>query len=193
MRHLRSADKQGPVNRRFGRNLRRLRKGRGLSQEALADLSGIHRTEAGLLERAGREPRLSTLVKLAGALEVPSKTLRRGLSGDSLTKGVASEFRQGGKPRTRPGPRGHEEGGFSEGDPLSLAPVVFSTFVNDRPVDVWPSKLEIRTEKNPPLIPSNRGVHSRRSEADIAHFLISMNHFMSGVSPIVIEIVKGRH
>lgn len=76
----RSADKREPVNRRFGENLRRIRRDCGLSQEALADLAGIHRTEASLLERAGREPRLSTLVKLAGALEVPVEELVKGIT-----------------------------------------------------------------------------------------------------------------
>jgi transcriptional regulator with XRE-family HTH domain len=77
---LRSTDKRGPVNRRFGENLRRIRRDRGLSQEALADLAGVHRTEASLLERAGREPRLSTLVKLAGALEAPAEELVKGIT-----------------------------------------------------------------------------------------------------------------
>jgi transcriptional regulator with XRE-family HTH domain len=34
-------------------------------------MTALHRTEIGLLERGEREPRLSTIVKLAGALEVP--------------------------------------------------------------------------------------------------------------------------
>ncbi len=70
---------QEKVNRRFAGNLRRIREGRGLSQEALADLAGIHRTEASLLERAGREPRIGTLVKLAAALEVPMADLIEGI------------------------------------------------------------------------------------------------------------------
>jgi transcriptional regulator with XRE-family HTH domain len=60
----------------FARNLRAARQRRGLSQEALGDLCGLHRTEISLLERAGREPRLSTIVRLARALEVrPTKLL----------------------------------------------------------------------------------------------------------------------
>lgn len=49
----------------FAKNLRRLRLKAELSQEALGELCGLHRTEISLLERAAREPRLSTMVKLA--------------------------------------------------------------------------------------------------------------------------------
>ena len=64
-----------PVER-FAANLRQVRTGLGVSQEKLAELCDLHRTEISLLERAGREPRLATIVKLAGALEVmPSELL----------------------------------------------------------------------------------------------------------------------
>lgn len=56
---------------RFGRNLVRLRKGAGLSQEQLAFRASLHRTEIGMLERGTRLARIDTLVKLAGALSVP--------------------------------------------------------------------------------------------------------------------------
>ena len=39
------------VAQRFGENLRRLRKGTGISQEELGLRSELHRTEIGLLER----------------------------------------------------------------------------------------------------------------------------------------------
>ncbi len=55
---------------RFAGNLRRYREERGLSQEALARASLVHRTEISLLERAAREPRLSTIVRLARALGI---------------------------------------------------------------------------------------------------------------------------
>jgi transcriptional regulator with XRE-family HTH domain len=54
----------------FAKNLRSVRTERGLSQEGLSALSGLHRTEVSLLERAAREPRLSTIVRLARALGV---------------------------------------------------------------------------------------------------------------------------
>ena len=51
-------------------NLRRQRKRAGLSQEALASATRLHRTELSLLERGERDPRVSTLVRLARALAI---------------------------------------------------------------------------------------------------------------------------
>jgi XRE family transcriptional regulator, regulator of sulfur utilization len=60
----------------FGSNLRRERQRAGLSQEALAQASGMHMTEISRLERAVRDPRLSTIVRVARALNVaPSHLL----------------------------------------------------------------------------------------------------------------------
>jgi transcriptional regulator with XRE-family HTH domain len=56
--------------RTFGERLRRARKTAGLSQEALGDSCRLHRTEISLLERGERDPRLSTIVRLARCLEV---------------------------------------------------------------------------------------------------------------------------
>jgi transcriptional regulator with XRE-family HTH domain len=64
---------------RFGANVREERQRRGLSQEALAAAADLHRTEISLLERGAREPRLSTVVRLACALGVRVSTLLRGL------------------------------------------------------------------------------------------------------------------
>lgn len=63
----------------FGENLRATRLQRGLSQEALGNAAGLHRTEVSLLERAAREPRLSTIVKLARALNVRPGRLLDGI------------------------------------------------------------------------------------------------------------------
>src|ERR1044071_4977868 len=52
---------------RFAANLRQARNKAGISQEELGHRCELHRTEISLLERAGREPRLATLIKLAGA------------------------------------------------------------------------------------------------------------------------------
>jgi transcriptional regulator with XRE-family HTH domain len=54
----------------FARNLRRLRLAAGLSQEQLADRTGLHPTEISRLERAAREPRLGTIIRLASGLGV---------------------------------------------------------------------------------------------------------------------------
>lgn len=59
----------------FARNLRALRTERGLSQERLGELAGLHRTEISLLERAARDPRLATIAMLAAALDVAAGRL----------------------------------------------------------------------------------------------------------------------
>ena len=53
------------VRKQFAANLRAHRDRAGLSQEALADLCNLHRTEISLLERCKRSPRLETIVILA--------------------------------------------------------------------------------------------------------------------------------
>lgn len=65
---------------RFAANLRRIRTAAGISQEELGYLCDLHRTEVSLLERAGREPRLATIVKLAGALKTTPADLCEGIS-----------------------------------------------------------------------------------------------------------------
>lgn len=64
----------------FGRNLLRLRKRTRLSQEQLAARADLHRTEIGLLENGKRVPRLDTIIKLAGGIEVEAAQLLKGLS-----------------------------------------------------------------------------------------------------------------
>lgn len=60
---------------RFAENLRAERERLGLSQEQLGYASGLHRTEISLLERGQRDPRLSTIVRLAHGLGVPPALL----------------------------------------------------------------------------------------------------------------------
>jgi DNA-binding XRE family transcriptional regulator len=49
------------------------------SQEELGLLASLHRTEIGLLERGARCPRIDTLLKLTGSLEVPTDELLEGM------------------------------------------------------------------------------------------------------------------
>jgi transcriptional regulator with XRE-family HTH domain len=63
----------------FATNLRKLRTDRALSQEGLGHKAGIHRTEVSLLERGERDPRLSTVVRLGRALDVPPAKLLDGI------------------------------------------------------------------------------------------------------------------
>jgi transcriptional regulator with XRE-family HTH domain len=63
---------------RFGENLRRARRLARLSQDELGQRASLHRTEIGKLEQGERTPRLDTIVKVAGALEVdPGELLVR--------------------------------------------------------------------------------------------------------------------
>ena len=63
----------------FGERLRVVRTDRGLTQEELADASGLHRTEISLLERGKRTPILDTIVAVAGGLGVTPSDLLEGV------------------------------------------------------------------------------------------------------------------
>jgi transcriptional regulator with XRE-family HTH domain len=58
------------LTRILAQNVIRLRRARGLSQEALADACGLHRTYVGSVEREERNVTLSTLEVFANALRV---------------------------------------------------------------------------------------------------------------------------
>jgi transcriptional regulator with XRE-family HTH domain len=64
---------------RFAENLVVLRGRASISQGRTAERSGLHITEVGLLERGLRLPRLDTIVKLAGALDVEPCVLLAGM------------------------------------------------------------------------------------------------------------------
>jgi len=64
---------------RFAANLRAERQRAGLSQEQLGHASDLHPTEVSRLERATREPRLSTIVRLARGLDLAPADLLAGV------------------------------------------------------------------------------------------------------------------
>ncbi len=55
----------------LGANLRNARKRLGLTQEQVAERSGVHATEVSRIEAGKRDPQVSTLLKLARAVELP--------------------------------------------------------------------------------------------------------------------------
>lgn len=59
----------------FARRLREVRAVSGLSQEQLARRTGLHTTAIGRYERGAREPRLTTILRLARGLDVPTSAL----------------------------------------------------------------------------------------------------------------------
>lgn len=69
----------GPLTE-FGENVRRLRLSAGLSQEELAQRSGLHRTYVSDVERGVRNIGLANTVKLAHALGVEPARLLEGIA-----------------------------------------------------------------------------------------------------------------
>jgi transcriptional regulator with XRE-family HTH domain len=61
---------RSPAHAAFGNAIREIRTQRGISQEALADKCGLDRTYVSGIERGERNPSLTNILKIAGALEV---------------------------------------------------------------------------------------------------------------------------
>lgn len=78
------------IQKRFGANLKRARRNAGLSQEELGRKSEVHRTQISNMEIGKRLPRLDTLLKLIGALEIPAAILFEGLAWRSDIEGFGS-------------------------------------------------------------------------------------------------------
>jgi transcriptional regulator with XRE-family HTH domain len=73
---------------KFGMNVRRLRQRAGLSQEELADRSGLHRTYVGGIERGERNPSLTNIVALAVGLRCKFEELFDGLIREAKWRSV---------------------------------------------------------------------------------------------------------
>ncbi len=59
----------------FGRNLRKYRKEKGISQEKLAEMAGLHRTYISDIERFQRSISLNNIQRIADALEIKTYKL----------------------------------------------------------------------------------------------------------------------
>jgi transcriptional regulator with XRE-family HTH domain len=65
------------VGGNLGRNLRHARDRLGLTQEQVAERSGVHATEVSRIEAGKRDPRISTMERLAKAVGIPPSDLLR--------------------------------------------------------------------------------------------------------------------
>ncbi len=63
------------INKDVGFNIRTKRQERGISQEKLAALAGLHRAYVGQIERGEKNIGLKNLEKIAKALKVKTKDL----------------------------------------------------------------------------------------------------------------------
>lgn len=73
------AEPISPATRAFGERVRSRREALGLSQEALAQQSGVHWTFLGQVERGRRNLNLHNLLKLAAGLGIDPGELVQGL------------------------------------------------------------------------------------------------------------------
>ena len=67
--------KLADILQKFGQRLRKVRSRKGLSQEALAELAGLHRTYVSSVERGERNISIANIEKLAKALGVKLRDL----------------------------------------------------------------------------------------------------------------------
>ncbi len=72
----------------FGTRVRENRQRLGISQETLAELSGVHWTFVGQVERGTRNLSLHNIIKLAGGLDVDPGMLLTGISADAVPAGA---------------------------------------------------------------------------------------------------------
>jgi transcriptional regulator with XRE-family HTH domain len=63
----------------FGENVRRARRERGWTQEDLSARTGLAVVQISRIERGKREIRLTTLIRLLDAFDLPPEALLRGL------------------------------------------------------------------------------------------------------------------
>lgn len=60
---------------KFGSNIREIRNRKNLSQDKLAEITGLHRTYIGGIERGERNVSFMNILKIAQALKVDVKNL----------------------------------------------------------------------------------------------------------------------
>jgi CheY-like chemotaxis protein/DNA-binding XRE family transcriptional regulator len=78
---------------KFGAAVKSFRQRLGISQEELAERSGLHRTYVTDVERGARNVTMESITKLARALNVPLAELFAKVEGSELAYGLATEHR----------------------------------------------------------------------------------------------------
>jgi transcriptional regulator with XRE-family HTH domain len=68
------------IQRKLGERIRKLRSLKGWSQEEFADVSGLHRTYIGAVERGEKNLTISTLCTIAKTLDTSIAQLFRGIA-----------------------------------------------------------------------------------------------------------------
>ena len=68
-----------PYLEKLGQRIREVRLDRSLSQEELADKSGVHRTYVGMIERGEKNITVLSLLKVSGALGIDISDLLDGI------------------------------------------------------------------------------------------------------------------
>ena len=63
------------IHRTIAKNIARIRKEKGITQEALAYQAGLNRAYIGYIERGERKPTIETLEKIAKSLRVNTSSL----------------------------------------------------------------------------------------------------------------------
>ncbi|WP_435894874.1 helix-turn-helix transcriptional regulator [Oceaniferula spumae] len=67
---------------KLGKNIRRIRESKGLSQEDLALEAGLDRTYVGGVERGERNPTITSALKIAKALNTTLSVITEGVGND---------------------------------------------------------------------------------------------------------------
>ncbi len=74
------------ILKRFGLTIKRLRESKGISQEKLGEISDLHRTYIGMIERAERNITLKNIEKLAKALGTDISKIFEELESTNINK-----------------------------------------------------------------------------------------------------------
>ena len=77
-------DPHSDASRVLGERIRAIRQQLGLSQEDVAELAEMHVTNVGKMERGQANPSLSTLISVAGALNVDPAALVKELTPEMI-------------------------------------------------------------------------------------------------------------